>query len=89
MKQMVAGPCLTLQEVNESKKRMFQQLTGRKEESEILVSKYFKKPESPGEMVNLRAVKNSFTSESWHVKRDDEKYAHNLLQETKAPQVLA
>jgi hypothetical protein len=45
MKQMVAGPCISLHEVMRSKKRMLQELTAREEPEEILVSKYFKRKE--------------------------------------------
>lgn len=75
MKQMVAGPCLSMQELGLAKKRMMNQLTGGRESSEMVVSKYFKRPESPEETVNIKNTKvnlnNSVMSESWHVKRDD------------------
>lgn len=91
MKQMVAGPCLTMQEISQSKKRMFKDLTGGEDESEILVSKYFKRPGSPSDqLVDLRGAKAQagVTSESWHVKRDDQKYQSKPLEE-KAHQALA
>jgi hypothetical protein len=47
MKQLVAGPCISLDEVLQSKKRMLNQLTGGEEQQEKVISKYFKRPEDP------------------------------------------
>ena len=91
MKQLVAGPCISLDEVLQSKKRMLNQLTGGEEQQEKVISKYFKRPEDPQEQnfVNLKALKSSppkpltMQSENWHVKRDDQKYQRPIEEKAK------
>lgn len=47
MKQLLAGPCMNINEMVQSKKRMINQLMAGEEPQEKMLSKYFKRPEEP------------------------------------------